>query len=41
MRDKYKDKKHSIEKFVDCLLGKTVKQQYGLDNMSVILIDFV
>jgi hypothetical protein len=22
-------------------LGKTVKQQFGLDNMSVIFIDFV
>lgn len=41
MREKYKDKKQFVEKFVDSLLGKSVKQQYGLDNMSVIFIDFV
>lgn len=41
MRDKNKDKKQFVEKFVDSLLGKSVKQQFGLDNMSVIFIDFV
>jgi len=40
-KDKYKDKKLCVEKFVDSLLGKSVKQHYGLDNMSAIFIDFV
>ena len=40
LKDKYKDKKLFIEKFIDSLLGKSVKQPYGLDNMSAILIDF-
>lgn len=40
-RDKYKDKKAFIENFVNSLLGKTTKQPYGLDNMSIIVLDFV
>jgi len=40
-KDKFKDKKACIENFVHSLLGKNCKQPYGLDNMSVIVIDFV
>ncbi len=38
-RDKYKDKKVFIEHFVQSLLGKHTKQPYGLDNMSLVVID--
>ena len=41
MRDKTNDKKVFIQSFVHSLLGKDVKHKYGLDNMSVIFIDFV
>lgn len=40
-RDKYKDKKAFIENFVQSLLGKHAKQPYGLDNMSVVVIDLL
>lgn len=40
-RSKHKDKKALIEAFVQSLLGKNVKQSYGLDNMSIIVLDFV